>query len=160
MPPLLCTNFTDIHTTDETKSVRFQEQTSIQVFAIVKEVDKGSCWMGPEDFLQIRHDCIDAIRSSCNPFIRAKREFRGLEHKTQLGAQRRIENRAKARRAVLDEQMYQSETGFKDPEYIATLYRTITHRSRVEANIMGIRDEMAAKKCTNGMKFQAQTIEI
>lgn len=63
-----------------------------------------------------------------------------------MGAQHRSSNRARARQAVLDEQQYQSEKGVQDPEYMAALYKTITHRSRVEANVMGIRDEMAARK--------------
>lgn len=156
MPPLLRTDVNDVldtHATSGRKSVRFLEDDAIQLFAIVQDADKGSYWMGPEDFLRIRQECIGAIQIACNPLIRTKREFRGLEHKTPQGAQRRIDNRHKARRAVLDEQVYQSQTGFKDPEYIATLYRTITHRSRVEANIMGIRDELTAKKYAIGIKF-------
>lgn len=73
-------------------------------------------------------------------------EFRGLEHKTPNGAHHRNNNRARARQAVLEEQRVQWEKGIKDPEYIAALYKTITHRSRVEANVMGIRDEMAARR--------------
>jgi len=62
-----------------------------------------------------------------------------------MGAQHRNNNRARARQAVLAEQTYQCEKGVKDPEYIAALYKTITHRSRVEASVMGIRDEMAVR---------------
>eukprot|EP00980_Cylindrotheca_fusiformis_P010444 scaffold2322_cov135-Cylindrotheca_fusiformis.AAC.3 len=161
MPPLLSTNnINDSSSCSDRKSVRFQDLTAVQEFPIVQDADKASYWMGPADFLQIRREYIHALQVSYNPLKRGKIEFRGLEHKTPTGAQRRVENRAKARRAVLDEQVYQSKMGFKDPEYIAALYSTITHRSRVEANILGIKDEMAAKENTWGLSFRRQTFRI
>ena len=157
MPPFSYNDAVDDYPT-ALKSVRFQEKISIHVCASFKhseKVVKDSYWMGPKDFLQIRQDCVDALQLAMNPSTKTKTDVRGLEHKTPTGSHRRFENRAKAKRAVFQEQMYQSETGFRDPEYIAALYRTITHRSRVEANIMGIRDEMAAKRCApRRIKFE------
>jgi oligoribonuclease NrnB/cAMP/cGMP phosphodiesterase (DHH superfamily) len=54
------------------------------------------------------------------------------------------------KRAVLDEQCHKKDTEYFDPQYIATLYKTVKDRSRVEANIMGIRDEVAVKNCADG----------
>lgn len=103
--------------------------------------------MHPQDYIDIKQDCINTIQNSFYPQIKSGREFRGLEHKTPMGAQRRSENRRRAKKTVLDEQAFQRKIGFIDPEYIATLYKTVTHRSRVEANTLGIRDEIAAKRC-------------
>ena len=128
------------------KTTRFEDQVFIQVFPSVTEAEKENYWIRPHDFLRIRKDCINVVQKSMHPLRGDKSEFRGLEHKTPMGAYHRNSNRARARQAVLEEQKYQWEKGVKDQEYMAALYKTITHRSRVEASVMGIRDEMAARR--------------
>ncbi|KAL3942836.1 MAG: hypothetical protein SGBAC_003035 [Bacillariaceae sp.] len=128
------------------KSTRFEDRVKVQTFQCVSDAEKENYWVRENDFHRIRQDCINVLHRSRHPLRDGQTEFRGLEHKTPMGAQHRSSNRARARQAVLDEQQYQSEKGVQDPEYMAALYKTITHRSRVEANVMGIRDEMAARK--------------
>ena len=154
MPPLLChivESQDDFLTAPMAfKSVRFLDEVTVRHVEVVKEsAEKNSYWMKQEEYLKIKKNCVDVIRLALDPNKELKEDFlRGLEKKTPMGARRRNENREEARQAVLDEQRYQLYYGISDPDFIANLYSTITHKCRVEANMIGIEDQLAAKDDT------------
>lgn len=151
MPPLLhpIVESHDDYTNNPTKkSVRFIDDVTICPVDEVETSEKASYWLQQEEFLNIRKECIEVIRAFLDPNKILKAEFRGLEKKTPIGAQRRNEHREEARRIVLEEQQYQSYYGTPDADLIATLYSTVTHRCRAEAHMTGIRDEIAAREDT------------
>jgi hypothetical protein len=127
----------------EQKSVRFCDDVNIKKISNVPVENRLSYWMVKEDYARIRDECMNTVQMSLNRCSTSVVDFRGLEHKTPQGIYRRQLNRMKARKAVLQEQAFQAETGYSDPDWIASVYREITHRSTIEAKIMGMKDEIA-----------------
>jgi hypothetical protein len=127
----------------EQKSVRFSDDVSIKEISNVPEEHRLSYWMVKEDYARIRYECMNTVQTSLHRCSTSVVDFRGLEHKTPQGIYRRQLNRMKAKKAVLQEQACQAETGYSDPDWIASVYRGITHRSTIEAKIMGMKDEAA-----------------
>jgi hypothetical protein len=74
-----------------------------------------------------------------------------VEWKTDEGAERRKENRERGLRVVLEEQYRQRmRVGIvEDPDRIAFLYQHTASNCQAKANLVGIKDGMAAAKVVN-----------
>jgi hypothetical protein len=129
----------------EKKQVRFCDDVSIKTIPNVPAEFKLSYWMNKQDYANIRKECTNAMQTAPSPCFTSEHNIRGLEHRTSRGLYRRMQNRQRAYKAVLEEQLFQAQTGYSHPDWIASVYREISHRSMIEAKIMGMRDEIATK---------------
>lgn len=66
---------------------------------------------------------------------------RGLEYRTREGARRRIENKIRARNAVLCEQELQRRACIFDTDYMAKIYILVSTRCQLAAQRLGQQDE-------------------
>jgi hypothetical protein len=71
--------------------------------------------------------------------------LRGLESKTQRGAQQKRQNKKRAREAVFLEQKRQREEGDCDEEGLADLCYEATEHCQATAHMLGLRDEYEVK---------------
>jgi hypothetical protein len=127
----------------EKRSVHFASHVSVYEIDKVEEEDRFCYWMCKEEYVVIRGNCTREVRLALQQCATASANFRGLEHKTPQGLYRRFQNRMRAAKVVLEEQKRQKQSGFSDPDWIATLYKEVCHRSAMESKIMGMRDEVA-----------------
>jgi hypothetical protein len=149
--------------TTKTTTVRFQDEPHIVEIPRLSEEEKIACWMKRVDYLNIRRECVRIIQMSLVLSIgegaaaagRSPIDLRGLEQKTPSGLHRRHVNKSGAIKTVLEEQTFQLQRGFSDPEWIAAKYKESVHRCSIEAKIVGVRDELAIKEDVLPVMFKA-----
>jgi hypothetical protein len=128
------------------RTVRFCDDISVMEIPNVPEEDRLSYWMVKEDYIKIRQQVANTVHIAVSRCETHSSDFRGLEDKTPTAViYRRRQRRIAAINAVLQEQEFQTRTGYSDPDGIASAYREITTKSLIEAKIMGMRDEIAIK---------------
>jgi hypothetical protein len=101
-------------------------------------------WFHTHDFEAIRTDiklAVALIERGDLPQDTLQYTKRGLEYRTEVGAQLRADNKTVARDAVLDEQDDQWDAGIFDSETLSRIYISRSCHCQVEARQQGLQDE-------------------
>jgi hypothetical protein len=130
---------------EKKRVVKFCEHALLFEIDRIPEEYKEDCWLTYEEFIRIKGSCMTTVMQAIQPDQAYCHDLRGLEHKTPQGMAKRQQAKKSSIQAVLEEQTYQSALGFKDDEWLASIYRDVASRSLTEAKIRGMRDELAIK---------------
>jgi hypothetical protein len=121
------------------KTVRFYPMTDIRrVCKLDDFAPANDIWYTQVELLKLRPDMkeIKRLYKNCESEC-----VRGLEYRTKQGNRKRSSNYIDAELAVMDEQMFQDESGLNDPAKIAKVYAHAAQIGRNEAHIKGLLDE-------------------
>ena len=139
-----------MHSSTSSKRVQFQGKISVREISRLGETDteKSQFWYTQQqyDTIRIRDRRIIGMMNDNNVVINEQEEestytTRGLEYRTREVTCHRRNVRESARSAVLEEQAFQREHNFHDPNTISLIYYELTKRSQRDARIMGLNDE-------------------
>jgi hypothetical protein len=103
-----------------------------------------AAWFRAHEFECIRADirlAVALIERGDLPQDTLQYTKRGLEYRTEVGAQLREDNKTAARDAVLDEQEDQWNAGIFDSETLSRIYISRSCHCQVEARKQGLQDE-------------------
>jgi hypothetical protein len=128
------------------KAVTFTEAKD-RVHSILALIDYTrleiqATWYNGQDYTYFKQDCIKTVRKmeKKGNTLRSKYCTRGLERWTESGSRVVRSTRLEAYDAVLDEQLYQWESGHDDPMSIAQLYSKISSPRQCIANLFALGD--------------------
>jgi hypothetical protein len=152
------------HTMSKTKKVAFCAKTMVQVRSHIHMNDFSSneinqSWYTASEIDDIRREA-RMVTEWMNNTVASKNENdddewlktqandgsarfcqRGLEYRTREGARRRIDNKVRARNAILYEQELQRRACIFDTEYMAKIYVLASTRCKLAAQRLGQQDE-------------------
>ena len=153
-------------------TVRNKQRGSVNFDGVVKvttiphindfsQDDIDVLWYTREEFGRSKAACMRIVRrmnkaedmppcqdcTSVFPIERAAASTRGLESLANSKANIRRIRRLAAAKAVLSEQSFQRDEGYRDPEFLSQIYRHISAPCQVEANLTGLQDEKEATRC-------------
>ena len=140
---------TAIRSTKAKKSVTFAPHVRAKRHLHVNDFtpeELEACWFDGEDFECIKDECqaIALVCSSSKFLVEDNDKLgfckRGIEHLTQKGMKRRLQNKVTGWDAVLDAQ--QDVVASSDPTvYIAKAYHKISYECLIAAHARGLQDE-------------------
>jgi hypothetical protein len=109
------------------------------------EVD--NCWFAQGDYEEMKRErsyIVDLIERNIK-FEEEQYCRRGVERRTDEATAARLEERAAAIDAVMDEQDIQTDEGICDPEMVAIVYTERVYRSKMAAYLTAVSDEQIAR---------------
>lgn len=112
------------------------------------EEEIKASWYNREDFDRIKTEILlTAKLTDVGDLQGDTQEYcrRGTEGKTKEGSSHRSKNKETASVAVFEEQDFQWENGYFDPEILASVYIAATCESQIEAHRKGLQDEIDAR---------------
>lgn len=116
------------------------------------ETEKRETWLTPSELKVMKRSCLklglEFSKRNLQPRDNDETDdfiggdcFRGLEGRTRKGLVRRKTAKKVARTAVFREQRHQKQWGVTDAHKLADAYYECTEYPRMEAHMMGLRDE-------------------
>ena len=131
----------------EKKRVQFKGKVLVREIQRLAENDaeKGTYWYTKQqyDTMRVRNHRLIGMMNS-NQHINEEHELdctRGLEYRTREATYNRRSIRDAAISSVLEEQQFQQEHNFQDPDTISLIYYELSKRPSRDARIMGLNDE-------------------
>lgn len=140
------------------RRVTFDSNVSMKVVPKIPEEYRDDIWMVKDDYIRIRRACAEDVvqvlvhGTDCSD----DHCLRGLEAcASDEDFVRSYELRKESIVAVLEEQKFQRETGYRCPEDIATAYKEVSALSIAHAFLVAERDEVAAREgaSSNGIQW-------
>jgi hypothetical protein len=115
--------------------------TASEIDDIRREARLVTEWMNNASTSKDENDKDDQLWNSRANDGSSRFSERGLEFRTREGARRRIENKVRARNAVLCEQELQRRACIFDTEYLSKVYILASSRCKLTAQRLGQQDE-------------------
>jgi hypothetical protein len=142
---------TSTETTHVVKSVEFTENNHLRTTLSRRDYtleETEASWWSHEDNQNISRQCQKEIKEidDGETFEAKKYCSRGLEGHTRIGSVSKVQTRALAINAVLDEQCTQWEEGVFDEDTIAEVYCRASSICQLWASLVGRRDYRAAEE--------------
>lgn len=129
----------------ERKFVTFYPRVVVKRVPSLKtcpEEDLSRIWFDNYEFVAIRNENkLISERMMNNEPLGPNECSRGLEYRTPEGMKQRIENKKRARCAVLEEQERQWDAGLYDPEALRIISRMVSSASQKASLQVGLNDE-------------------